>query len=231
MTGRTRAATGRRGGHSSLTDEDLISLVVEGDTRAFAALYDRHGRAAHSLAHKMMRERQAAEDLTQEAFLKAWRSAGGYRPERGSVRTWVLSIVQNRGIDQIRSAASRRRVQDRVEQEAPRSQPSDAFAEAWRNSQREQVREALDALPAEQLKILELAYFSGRTHAEISDLLGLPLGTVKGRMRLAREKLRGRFEPGGTAAVLAPEMGRGRFPPEAATTPSTWQGNAIHPTL
>ena len=177
-----------------LADEELISFVGRGDAKAFAVLYDRHSRAGYSLAYRMMGERQAAEDLTQDAFIKVWRSAGGYRSERGSVRTWILSIVHNRGIDQIRSLASRRRTQDRVEQSAPRSQPSEAFAEAWRNRQREQIREALDSLPAEQLKILELAYFSGYTHVEISNLLDLPLGTVKGRMRLGLKKIREYFD-------------------------------------
>jgi len=147
----------------------------------------------------MLSDRQAAEDLAHDAFLKVWRNASSYRAERGSVRTWILSIVHNRGIDQLRSLASRRRTQDRVEASAPRSQPSEAFAEAWRNSQRDQVREALDTLPPEQLKILELAYFSGYTHVEISKLLGLPLGTVKGRMRLGLKKIRDFFESRGTA--------------------------------
>jgi RNA polymerase sigma-70 factor, ECF subfamily len=177
-----------------LADEDLISLVEAADAEAFATLYDRHSRAAFSLAYRMMRERQASEDLTQDAFLKVWRSAKSYRAERGSVRTWILSIVHNRGIDQIRSQASRRRTQDKIEASAPRSQPSEAFAETLRNSQRDQVREALDTLPPEQLKILELAYFSGYTHVEISDLLRLPLGTVKGRMRLGLKKIRDYFE-------------------------------------
>jgi RNA polymerase sigma-70 factor, ECF subfamily len=177
-----------------LADEDLISLVEAGDAEAFATLYDRHSRAAFSLAYRMMGERQASEDLTQDAFLKVWRGASSYRAERGSVRTWILSIVHNRGIDQIRSQASRRRTQEKIEASAPRSQPSEAFAETWRNSQRGQVREALDTLPPEQLKILELAYFSGYTHVEISDLLGLPLGTVKGRMRLGLKKIRDYFE-------------------------------------
>ena len=177
-----------------LADEDLISLVEAADAEAFATLYDRHSRAAFSLAYRMMGERQASEDLTQDAFLKVWRGASSYRADRGSVRTWILSIVHNRGIDQIRSQASRRRTQDKVEASAPRSQPSEAFAEAWRNSQRDQVREALNTLPSEQLKILELAYFSGYTHVEISDLLDLPLGTVKGRMRLGLKKIRDYFE-------------------------------------
>ena len=182
-----------------LADEDLISLVETGDADAFAALYDRHSSAAFSLAYRMMGERQASEDLAQDAFLKVWRGAGSYRVARGSVRTWILSIVHNRGIDQLRSHASRRRTQDKIEATAPRSQPSEAFAETLRNSQRDQVREAMGTLPSEQLKILELAYFSGYTHVEISELLGLPLGTVKGRMRLGLKKIRDFFESKGAA--------------------------------
>jgi RNA polymerase sigma-70 factor (ECF subfamily) len=154
-------------------------------------------RAAYSLAYRMMGERQATEDLVQEAFLKVWRAAGIYRAERGSVRIWILSIVHNRGIDQIRSHASRRRTQERIEASAPRSQPSEAFAETWRNSQKTQVKEALRELPPEQLKVLELAYYSGHTHVEIAELLGLPLGTVKGRMRLGLKRIREYFNSRG----------------------------------
>src|SRR5919112_4586459 len=174
-----------------LADEDLISLVGAAAAEAFATLSARHSRAAFSLAYRMMGEHQASEDLTQDAFLKVWRSAKSYRAERGSVRTWILSIVHNRGIDQLRSHASRRRTQDKLEASAPRSQPSEAFAETWRNSRRDQVREALEALPPEQSKILDLAYYSGCTHVEIAGLLNIPLGTVKGRMRLGIEKMRG----------------------------------------
>jgi RNA polymerase sigma-70 factor, ECF subfamily len=189
------AGSKRRGKlYSLLADEELISLVEQSDAEAFAMLYDRHSRPAYSLAYRMMGEKQAAEDLLQDALLKVWRAAASYRPERGSVRTWILSIVHNRGIDQLRSLASRRRTQERVEASAPRVQPSEAFTQAWRNTQREQVREALGTLPAEQLKILELAYFSGYTHVEISELLGVPLGTVKGRMRLGLKKVKDYFD-------------------------------------
>ena len=170
-----------------------------GDARAFAALYDRHGRAAYSLAYRMMGERQAAEDLTQEAFLEVWRAAKSYRAERGSVRTWILSIVHHRGVDQLRSAARRRQIMDKAEAAAPIMQPSEAFTETWHNSQRVQVREALRALPPEQLKVLELAYFSGYTHKEIAKLLDVPLGTVKGRMRLGLKKIREYFDARGMA--------------------------------
>jgi RNA polymerase sigma-70 factor, ECF subfamily len=185
---------GRRRQHLLLADENLISFVGKGDAEAFTTLYDRHSHAAFSLAYRVMGERQAAEDLVQDTFLKLWRSATSYRPERGSVRTWLLSIVRNRGIDQIRSQASRRRTQETFEASAPRSQPSEAFAETLRNSQRNQVREALDTLPPEQLKILELAYFSGYTHVQISELVDVPLGTMKGRMRLGLKKMRDYFD-------------------------------------
>ena len=184
----------RKRQYALLADEELITLVEQSNAEAFALLYDRHSRASYSLAYRMMGEKQAAEDLVQDALLKVWRGAASYRAERGSVRTWILSIVHNRGIDQLRSLASRRRTQERVEAEAPKSQPSEAFSEAWRNSRRERVREALGALPPEQLKILELAYFSGYTHVEISELLGVPLGTVKGRMRLGLKKIRDHFK-------------------------------------
>jgi RNA polymerase sigma-70 factor, ECF subfamily len=173
-----------------LADEDLISLTDGGNTQAFATLYDRHSKVAYSLAYRMMGERQSAEDLVQEVFLKVWRAAGTYRAERAGVRTWILSIVHNRGVDQLRSRTRRRQLGDRVEATASTSQPSEAFSETWRSSQREQVREALKALPAEQLKVLELSYFSGYTQMEIAELLDLPLGTVKGRVRLGMKKIR-----------------------------------------
>ncbi len=183
----------RRRQYLLLADEELISLVGQGDPDAFATLYDRHSRPAYSLAYRMMGEKQAAEDLAQDAFLKLWRSATSYRADRASVRTWLLSIVHNRGVDQLRSLARRRRTQEKIEASAQKSQPSEAFAQSWRNSQREQVREALSTLPKEQLETLELAYFSGYTHVEIAEVLNLPLGTVKGRMRLGLKKMKEYF--------------------------------------
>src|ERR687885_1957976 len=107
-----------------MADEDLLTSVAEDrSSEAFATLYDRHSRAAYSLAYRMMGERQAAEDIVQDAFLKVWRNASSYRPERGSVRTWLLSIVHNRSIDQLRHLDSKRRVQEKVEASASRSQP------------------------------------------------------------------------------------------------------------
>ena len=142
------------------------------------------------LAHKLTGEKQAAEDLTQDAFPKVRRSAGRYRVQRGSVRTWILSVVRNHGIDQLRARASRRRTQEKVEASAPRYEPSEAFAQAWHDARLGRVRTALDALPHGQQQVLELANFSSLTHLEIAERLRLPLGTVKGRMRLGLQKLR-----------------------------------------
>ena len=190
-------------GYLLLADEDLMSLIESGDTQAFEALYDRHSRAAYRMAYRIMGKPQATEDLVQEAFLKVWRAAGSYRVHRGSARTWVLSIVHNLGIDQLRSLASRRRVQDITQAKSPTSQPSEAFAETWRNSQSEQVREALRVLPQEQLKVIELAYFSGYTQKEIAELLKVPLGTVKGRARLGLKKMREYLDSQGMALAGA----------------------------
>jgi len=190
---------GRKGRYARMGDEDLVPLAADGDAGAFAVLYDRHSRAAYSLAYSMTGERHAAEDLAQEAFLRVWRSVGGYRPGRGSVRAWVLSIVRNRGIDQLRSSASRGRTRRKAEAEATGNHPSEAFDRAWRNHRREWTLAALRNLPREQRQVLELLHFRGLTQAEVSERLGLPLGTVKGRVRLGLRKLRAHAELRGMA--------------------------------
>jgi RNA polymerase sigma-70 factor (ECF subfamily) len=187
---RTRAATGEKGCYPHLADEDLMVLVGGGDDDAFAALYDRHCRLAYSVAHKLTGEKHSAEDLAQEVFIKVWRSAQRYRPERGSVRTWILSVVRNQSIDQLRAKATRSRMQEKVEASAPRYEPSEAFAQVWHEARLGRVREALDAVPHVQQQVLELAHFSDLTHKEIAERLGLPPGTVNGRIRLGLDKLR-----------------------------------------
>jgi RNA polymerase sigma-70 factor, ECF subfamily len=171
-----------------------------GDAGAYATLYDRHPRSAYSLARKLTGEKQAAEDLAQDALIKVWRLAGSYRAERGGVRPWILTVVRNRYLDQLRAQASRHRTQQKIEAFAPRSQPTEAFKEAWREVRLGRVREVLEALPQEQNQVLALAHFSDLTHVEIAERLRLPLGTVKGRMRLGLEKLRNNSELRGIAS-------------------------------
>jgi RNA polymerase sigma-70 factor (ECF subfamily) len=144
--------------------------------------------------YKARYQHLADEDLTQDAFLKVWQSADRYRAQRGSVRTCILSVVRNQGIDQPRARASCRRTLETLEASASSYEPSEAFAQVWHEARLGRVRERLDALPHLQQQVLELAHFPDLTHMEIAERLHLPLGTVKGRMRLRLGKLRNNRE-------------------------------------
>jgi len=182
----------------SLADEELMALVAKGQARAFETIYERHGGAAFSLAYRMCGSRSLAEDVAQEAFLSIWRSGGRYDRARGSVRTWVLGIVHNRAIDTLRRTVvhERRRASDEgIEERFEARERTEV--EAARREEASTIRGMLETLPDEQSRVIELAYFGGFTHAEIAEMLGAPIGTVKGRMRLGLEKLRGQLAPQG----------------------------------
>jgi len=177
-----------------LADEELMHLIRGGDPRAFAVVYDRHCGSAFSLAYRMCGTRAAAEDVVQEAFLSLWRSGGRYDASRGSVRTWLLGIVHNRSIDALRRATvhDRRRASDEGLEERFQA-PDRTDVEVARREEASEIRSAMEELPEEQGEVIRLAYYGGYTHTEIADILGAPLGTVKGRMRLGLEKLRGQL--------------------------------------
>jgi RNA polymerase sigma-70 factor (ECF subfamily) len=177
-----------------LADEDLVHVVRGGDAAAFEVLYERHATAAFSLAYRMMGTRPGAEDVLQEAFLSMWRSNARYDRGRGSVRTWILGIVHNRAIDALRRSAPYERLRASDEGIGERFEaPERTEAEAARLVEADEVREALETLPADQSQVIELAYFGGFSHSEIADMLDTPIGTVKGRMRLGLQKMRGRL--------------------------------------
>jgi RNA polymerase sigma-70 factor (ECF subfamily) len=185
------AQIGRRSRHSELPDEDLMDLVRDGDSKAFEVVFDRHGGVAFSLAYRMCGRRALAEDIVQEAFLSLWRTGARYDRTRGSVRSWVLSAVHNRAIDAFRRESIREGktiaddgLSERIEE------PVRTADEVERRDEAKQIRTALDSLPDEQRRVIELAYFGGFSHSEIAELLALPAGTVKGRMRLGLSKLR-----------------------------------------
>ena len=181
-----------------LADEDLMPLVGRKDPAAFEVFYDRHGGAAYSLAHRIVGNPALAEDVTQEAFLSIWRSEAGFDRTRGSVRAWALGIVRNRAIDALRREASRGPRLD-YDDEAVlerRAAPERTEEEALRRETARSLRGALEELPSDQSKVIELAYYGGFTHTEIAEMLGMPLGTVKGRMRLGLEKIRARLAEG-----------------------------------
>jgi RNA polymerase sigma-70 factor (ECF subfamily) len=174
-----------------LADEEVMQLIGEGKPRAFELLYDRHGGAAFSLAYRMVGNRVAAEDISQEAFLSIWRSRLRYDASRGSVRTWVLGIVHNRAIDALRKGSSHERRRESFEGAEERFEARERTdVEAARREEARNVRTALDTLPVDQRRTIELAYFGGFSHSQIAEQLDEPIGTIKGRMRLGLEKLR-----------------------------------------
>jgi RNA polymerase sigma-70 factor (ECF subfamily) len=174
-----------------LADEELMQLVSQGDPGAFETVYDRHAGAAFSLAYRIVGNRTTAEDAVQEAFLSIWRSRTRYRPDRGSVRSWVLGIVHNRTIDTIRRNLvhdRRRTTAEGLEETHEARERTDV--EVARREEAQTVRAALESLPGEQNRVIDLAYFGGFTHSQIAEMLDMPIGTVKGRARLGLEKLR-----------------------------------------
>ena len=181
-----------------------MQLVQSGNPRAFELLYDRHGGAAFSLAYRMVGNRVTAEDVPQDAFLSIWRSRLRYDQARGSVRTWVLGIVHNRAIDALRRSFvhyRRRETMDGVEER--HEAPERTEVEAARREEARSIRSALDTLPDEQRRTIELAYFGGFSHSQIAELLEEPIGTVKGRMRLGLDKMRRQLSEGYAAGGFA----------------------------
>lgn len=188
----------RREKAERLADEELMPLVGGKDPEAFEVLYDRHGGAAYSLAYRIVGDRAAAEEVTQEAFISVWRSGARFDAARGSVRSWLLSVVRNRAIDSLRSKAGKAPKLDFDDESALEQRPAAERTEeeALRRETASELRGALGKLPGEQSKVIELAYFGGFSHSEIAKILSLPMGTVKGRMRLGLEKIRGEMAEG-----------------------------------
>jgi RNA polymerase sigma-70 factor (ECF subfamily) len=168
-----------------------MQLVAGGDSSAFEVVYERHCTAVFSLAYRICGVRTAAEEVTQDAFLAIWRSGSRYDRTRGSVRTWLLGVVHNRAIDALRrdTLHQRRRVGDEVVADRLEA-PERTDAEAARREEARSVQALIGQLPEDQRRVIELAYFGGFTHEQIAQMLNAPLGTVKGRMRLALEKMR-----------------------------------------
>src|SRR5207249_2451424 len=174
-------------------DEELISAICLGAEWAMEILYQRYHRYAYALAYRILRESTSAEDIVQDAFLSIWRKAASYQKQHGSVYSWLQAIVHHRAIDKIRSAAHRDQqwtpLQSEGEQDPPSPQP-EVWEEAWRQEQSQLIRTVLEQLPAEQREVIELAYFGGYTHTQIAERKNIPLGTVKGRMRLGLQKMK-----------------------------------------
>src|SRR3989441_4285785 len=174
------------------SDDALMASLAERDLGALAEFYTPYGGLAYSLAYRILGESEAAEDVVQDAFLSAWRGAASYRRDGGNPRAWLLSIVHHRAVDLLRRKTTFRPAPLEAAELSPADDDTAELAE--KNVEHKTIRDALEALPPAQRRTIELAYFGGYTHVELSELMGVPLGTVKGRMRIGLQKMRRALE-------------------------------------
>ena len=181
-------------------DAALLRAMANGDERAFAALYDRWHALVNGVVMRILRQSDEVEDVVEETFWQLWRQASRYDASRGNAQSWILTIARSRALDRVRAATRRREDplggdcsgNGELRQHVTSDDPAlDVLADERRTI----VKAALAELPAEQREALELGYFAGLTQAEIAERTGAPLGTIKTRMRLAMQKLRGRLQP------------------------------------
>ena len=179
-------------------DDELVQAIAGRDADAMVALYDRYGRLAFALAYRILEDGSTAEDVVQDAFLRVWRQAPSFDAGRGTLRSWLLTIVHHRAIDVLRRRSGRQGNDVDLETVEYSLAGPDVWGEVAAKIQGEQVRRAVAALPAEQRLAVELAYFEGLTHVEIAERTGTPLGTVKSRLRLGLKKLQETLGANGT---------------------------------
>jgi RNA polymerase sigma-70 factor, ECF subfamily len=189
----------------SAADAELLRRVASGDRGAIDDLYERFRRPAFALARRVLGDDALAEDVLQDVFLTVWRNPAGFDGARGSVSTWLLTLVHHKAVDAVRREESHRRRQVRAEDDLALSVPiqgDDVEEQAWAGIVADRVRVALGALPDAQREALTLAYYGGYTQREVAALTGTPLGTVKTRMLAGMRRLKdslGTAVPGGAA--------------------------------
>ena len=174
------------------SDEQLIAQVSRGDTAAYEILYDRYGSVVMGLALKITGDQALAEDVVQETFWRVWSKSDLFQTERGAFTSWFFGIARNLSIDTLRRQRTQGKPADEADQIIERAvDPSPSVSEtAWLRVRHQQMRAAIETLPADQRNVIEMAYFRGMTRQEIAQATGEPLGTIHTRARLALQKLR-----------------------------------------
>jgi RNA polymerase sigma-70 factor (ECF subfamily) len=178
-------------------DESLVRRMAAGEDQALGVLYDRWYPLVHGVVSRLVRQPDDVEDVVEETFWQAWRQASRFDPARGAVQTWLLTIARSRALDRVRSLRRRREDPlqgDDGEPVIQQAAEGDPGLDAEASERRSIVVAALNELPTEQREALELGYFGGLSQSEIAERTGQPLGTVKTRMRLAMQKLRGQLQ-------------------------------------
>ena len=182
--------TGRVNSAADDADREVLEAIAGGDHGAIAVLYERYKTMAYGLALRITGDASLADDVVQEAFVGAWRNAGRYAPDRGSVKTWLLAIVHHRAIDSIRRRRPTTELPEHEEAPPPSLTLPDVWSEVAGRLDRDDIMAALAGLSVVQREALELGYFSGLTQQEIAVRTNTPLGTVKSRMRLGLLQMR-----------------------------------------
>lgn len=167
-----------------------MAQLAQGDETALAVLYDRYGRLVYTLAWRIVWDTAAAEEVTLDVFTQVWQKASAYQAARAPVRAWLIRLTRHRAIDRLRYERIRPTLEPLTEP-VKGSTPPTIEAALEQQARQGQVRTALSQLPPEQQAVLQLAYYQGLSQAQIAAHLKLPLGTVKTRVRLALQKLRG----------------------------------------
>lgn len=161
-------------------DEDLLEEIVAGHEDALAALYDRHSRMLFGLIVRVLRDRSEAEDVLQDVFFSVWSKASSYNPALGVPAAWLVRLARNRAIDRLRATSVRVRTQEAATEPPAGDSPEEVTVQS---QQRAGILRALGCLPDEQRMLIEQAYYAGLTQSEMASQFGLPLGTVKTRIR------------------------------------------------
>ncbi len=190
--GRLRAVDGDAGEGllAGATDPELAARVARGETPAFEQLYDRHAGAVYGMVRQVLRDPTQSEDVAQEVWVEAWRTAARFDPDRGSYRAWIVVMARRRAIDRVRSVTAAGAREERAAV-ADWSPPHDEVSETVQTRlEQQRVRTCLDTLTGVQRQSVELAFYRGYTHREVSDVLDVPLGTVKTRLRDGLIRLR-----------------------------------------
>jgi len=176
-------------------DLDLVRRIQNGDSAAVGELYDRYASLALAVGLRVLRDREAAEDVVHDAFVTVWQKIGRFDADRGSLRSWLLAIVRNRAIDRLRRNRPTEDVTDADDRSMLRTTANPTWEAVVRAMDTSDLRRAVDELPAEQREAIELAYFGGYTYRQVAQIVGIPEGTAAGRLRLALVKLRASLSP------------------------------------
>jgi RNA polymerase sigma-70 factor (ECF subfamily) len=194
----TASADGRateRAVRPSAWEHEVRDRVVAGDDRALHEVYDQYASFVYGLAVRVIGDTRAAEDVSQDVFVSFWERPTAFDPGRGSLRTWLGTLAHRRSVDYVRREEARRRRAEREASRAVATPDVEEMATALLTAER--VRAALDVLPPEQRRAIQLAYFGGKTYRQVAETLGIPEGTAKSRLRLALRRIADALEAEG----------------------------------